>query len=98
MNQHVSGAVRHGCIALSRAYRNGARSPRLKPWAIAVSSLTGPQASGAQPITYLPYLVLVRGFVYVPSRNSSNQFSTTRMAGDRAPPETLQTSFAAGES
>ena len=41
MNQQVSEAVRHGCIALSRAYRNGTRNPRLKPRASAVSSLTG---------------------------------------------------------
>ena len=41
MNQQVSEAVRHGCIALSRAYFNGTRNPRLKPRAIAVSSLTG---------------------------------------------------------
>ena len=41
MNQQVSEAVRHRCIAPSRAYRNGTRNPRLKPWAIAVSSQTG---------------------------------------------------------
>ena len=41
MNQQVGEAVRRGCIALTGLPLMGAGYPRLKPWAIAVSSLTG---------------------------------------------------------
>ena len=54
MNQQVCEAVRHGCIALSRACRNGTGNPRLKPWAIAVSSLTGRRGCFFRPVAARP--------------------------------------------